>query len=155
MAHHHHHFRFWMNLNTVLHLAHQEKLSFLGYLSELLEGMPLQVLMKWHALGQLLEDLIPRWECLITVHVKNAFGLETGRRDNFNTSVVICLFHVVELLDVVHGRLKLFLCRSEDWHLVYVTEGQIDILRLNQRVLDGLVKQFFLFLLRHSIVVFS
>ena len=29
MAHHHHHFRVWMNLNTVLLLVHQEILSFL------------------------------------------------------------------------------------------------------------------------------
>ena len=32
MAHHYYHFRVWINLNIVLHLAHQKRLSFLGSL---------------------------------------------------------------------------------------------------------------------------
>mgnify|MGYP006952861200 CR=1 FL=1 len=62
--------------------------------------------------------------------------------------MMVGIFMRVKILDVVDGVSELLFGRPEHRHLVYHVQVLVHVLRLHQRVLNGLVKQFLLLFLR-------
>jgi hypothetical protein len=74
-----------------------------GYLSKVFKPVPIEILVKWDALAQLLQHLVSRGHAQLTLHVEGQRWLEALGWYNFDAPVLISLVDVVELLDVVDG----------------------------------------------------
>ena len=122
--------------------------STLSNILKIFESMAIQILTKRNTLGQFLKDLIPGWHFAIAVDIKSQRRSERFRRDDLDASMMVGIFMRVKILDVVDGVSELLFSRPEHRHLVYHVQVLIHVLRLHQRVLDGLVKQFLLLFLR-------
>lgn len=93
-------------------------LSLMSYLLIFWKSMPIHILTKRYALGQLLKNLEPSRHFQFRCDIERERWLETFRRDYFHATKLTSFMVIIYFLYVIYRILKLLLRGPKDWHRI-------------------------------------
>ena len=97
------------------------------------------VLLERYSLAQLLEDLEPRRQLHVAIHIESHRGLEASGRYNLHTTILFGIGVKIQVLNIIDWAQKLLFSRPKHGHTFDIVQVAVNILGLRQRIANGLV----------------